>query len=316
MEALAVVEILGRRGEVVARERIKQWPAIVGRGFDADVHIDDPYVAAHHLRISGSESDFVVEDLGTLNGMQVIGTAAHTVTGARVTVAPGSTLRLGHTQIRLWRADSPVAAEVSSPPRNAVGWLTSLVWFILAIVLVGGQAWLAESGPGRDGDVTFVILVWIGVIAGWSGIWWLSDAHSRDGTSFMAHAGIASMIVVLALAGGHVLQTLAFATGFFDAAEWENGDLSDWLALTLGVYRHLRLVTRRQRWVQGLISGLCVAALVLSVRYVTNEESSKVYGKMSVPSLMRPGWMRLIEGQTTDSFVDELLQTANSRQTD
>ena len=39
MEPLAVVEVLGRRGEVVAREKIHSLPATIGRGFDSDVTI-------------------------------------------------------------------------------------------------------------------------------------------------------------------------------------------------------------------------------------------------------------------------------------
>lgn len=316
MEALAVVEILGRRGEVVARERIMQWPAVIGRGFDADLIIDDPYIASHHIRISPDDGDFFVEELGTLNGFQVIGASAPSVTGGHARVVPGSTLRIGHTQLRLWRSDSPVAAEVPSPHRKAAGWLTSLAWFLLAIVLIGVQAWQEGTGPGRDGEITREILIWMCVIAGWSGLWWLSDSHSRDGAAFMAHTKIASTIVVLALLLGYALQTAAFATGLFDVAAWENGDLSDWIAITFGVYGHLRLVTRRPPWMRGIISGLCVASLILSVRYVTNEESLKAYGNMSVPSLMRPGWARLVEGKTVDAFVEEVLHAANSGRKD
>jgi len=316
METLAIVEILGRRGEVVARERITKLPAIVGRGFDADVPVEDPFVAARHLRLSADEDGFAVEDLGSLNGFQVIGVPANHVAGDRVVVAPGSCLRLGHTQLRVWRPDSPVTAELPVPLRNARGWPASLAWFVAAIALVWGQAWLDGSGPGRDGEITFTVMIWIGVIAGWSGVWWLSDVQSRDGASFIAHAGVASMIVALALAGGHALQTLAFSIGMFDVARWENGDITDWAALTFGVYRHLRLVSRRSRWVLGLSAGACIAVLILSVRYVTDEASSKDYGKMSVPWLMRPGWMRLVEGKTVDAFVEEVLQAADSGRKD
>jgi len=31
MEALAIVEVLGRRGEVIHRERLNRLPAVVGR---------------------------------------------------------------------------------------------------------------------------------------------------------------------------------------------------------------------------------------------------------------------------------------------
>ena len=45
------VEILSRHREVVARVRIVGEEAIIGRGYDNDVIVDDPYVAARHLRV-------------------------------------------------------------------------------------------------------------------------------------------------------------------------------------------------------------------------------------------------------------------------
>lgn len=312
METLAVVEILGRRGEVVARERITRWPAVVGRAFDADVLVNDEYIAARHLRISDAGENFSIEDLGSLNGFQLIGKGAVSITGSPAAVSPGSIVRLGHTQIRIWRPDSPVTAELPSPCRNAKAWPISLAWFVLAIALAGLSGWLNGTGPGRDGDITFFMLAWAGVIVVWSGAWWLSDNHAREGTSFVAHAGIGSMIVALGMAGQYAVETLSFAFGLFDAGHWENGDISDWAAISYGVYRHLCLVSRRARWVQALIACLCVGVVIFSVRFVNTEQENMEYGKMKISSIMRPNWLRLIEGQSVDSFLDKALKNSGA----
>ena len=55
METLAVVEVLGRRGEVVAREKIRSLPASIGRGFDNDVILDDEFVAPRHLQLDAAD---------------------------------------------------------------------------------------------------------------------------------------------------------------------------------------------------------------------------------------------------------------------
>ena len=305
METLAIVEILGRRGEVVARERITSLPAVVGRGFDADVLLDDEFVAARHLKIFAGEDGFTVEDMGSMNGFQIIGKRRSA--GSIETVAPGTMLRLGRTQIRIWRPDSTVKPELPSPRTNPRSWLVSLGWFVAVLVLVGIQGWLEGSGPAQDGVTSLVALVAVGVIIMWSGVWSLSDRRPHDGVTFITHVGIASMIVVLVMVSGYALQTLAFASGFFDAAYRENGDLSQWAAVSYGVYCHLRLVSRRRRWVQGVIAGLCVGALILSVRYVTTENDKKDIGEMAISSLMRPGWMRVVEGRTPEAFLDQAL---------
>ena len=45
------VEVLSRHRDVVARYRSDASATTVGRAYDNDVVIDDPAVAAHHLRI-------------------------------------------------------------------------------------------------------------------------------------------------------------------------------------------------------------------------------------------------------------------------
>ena len=73
MEALAVVEILGRNGEILRRERLFSLPAFIGRGFDADLMIDDPYIAGRHLLLNvHEENGFTLTDLGTINRFSIL----------------------------------------------------------------------------------------------------------------------------------------------------------------------------------------------------------------------------------------------------
>ena len=70
MAAMMWIEVLGRDGEVLARERIEGDEARIGRAFDNDVVVNDPHVAPHHLRVHrGEDGVLVAEDLGNLNGL-------------------------------------------------------------------------------------------------------------------------------------------------------------------------------------------------------------------------------------------------------
>src|SRR3977135_4440944 len=63
------VEILSRHRDIAARFRIAGPEVRIGRGYDNDVIVDDPYVAARHLRIFRDErGQLVAEDLGSANG--------------------------------------------------------------------------------------------------------------------------------------------------------------------------------------------------------------------------------------------------------
>lgn len=304
METLAVVEILGRRGEVVARERLHRFPAVVGRAFDADVILDDPHVAPRHLEITMDEAGgFRLADLGSQNGHAVLGDGE----SASVAdwVAAGGTVRLGHSQIRIWRADSPVAPEL---PVRAVPSLLpaagSVALLLLAAALAGLVAWLAGTGSSRDGFAAFGAMAAAGFILAWAGVWWLASGQLRERSSFLPHLGVGGLMVCLILAGDYAAETLRFAFGLYDGLAAELGDLSLWLAVSYGVYRHLRLNSRRRRRVLAAIALLCVGGLLLSSRHVLGAYDRDKVGEMAIPAALRPPWMRVVEGVSPERFID------------
>ena len=51
------IEVLSRlHHDVAARYRFSDVPITIGRAYDNDVVVDDPHVAAHHLRITRGEN--------------------------------------------------------------------------------------------------------------------------------------------------------------------------------------------------------------------------------------------------------------------
>ena len=99
MAAVMWIEVFGRDGEVVARERIDTAEARVGRAFDNDVVLNDPHVAPHHLRVlRGEDGALVAEDLGTRNGLYAEHGAQRV---ARLVLGRDPGLRIGRTTLRV-----------------------------------------------------------------------------------------------------------------------------------------------------------------------------------------------------------------------
>lgn len=70
-QRLGLLEVLDKHGVVVNRLLVTQWPVTVGRALSADLVIDDPHIAAEHLRISELDTGFVqVQVLNTVNGVR------------------------------------------------------------------------------------------------------------------------------------------------------------------------------------------------------------------------------------------------------
>ena len=69
--------------------------AVIGRGPDCTVRIDDPLISRRHARVLASELGVGIEDLGSANGLFVNGMPTAGITPLH----PGDVVQLGGT---LW----------------------------------------------------------------------------------------------------------------------------------------------------------------------------------------------------------------------
>ena len=304
METLAVVEVLGRRGEVVAREKIHSLPATIGRGFDSDVILDDEFVAPHHLQLEAADDGgFRVSDLGTVNGFSVLGGASGK-SDAAASVLPGQTIRLGHSQIRVWRPDSQVAPELPALRTAARSWIEFFVWVSAGLGAVAFYSWIGATGSGRDGTIIFAAMSAAVVMFGWSGLWWISSRNAHKGDTFLAHAAIAGGMVCLVALSDFMDNSLAFAFDLYSSTGSNNGGFMVFAAISFSVYRHLRLVSRKRKWMLGVLSCLSVAALLLLIGYASGEQNREKLGELEIPSSLRLPWMRVVDGVSPEKFFE------------
>jgi len=109
MEEVTWVEVLSRHREVAARLRFTGAEIRVGRAYDNDVVLDDPYVAPRHLLIRRDPSGaLVAEDLGSANGLYADRGRTRL---PRVVLDGERAIRIGHTLLRIRAASQSVAPE-------------------------------------------------------------------------------------------------------------------------------------------------------------------------------------------------------------
>lgn len=71
-----------------------------GRGDQADVRVDDPYVANIHCKITETPIGFVVQDMGSTNGTFLVSPAWNAIKIDRKTLIPhGWRVRIGRTTL-------------------------------------------------------------------------------------------------------------------------------------------------------------------------------------------------------------------------
>ena len=174
------VEILSRQREVAARFRVVASEVRIGRGYDNDVVIDDPYVAAKHLRVyRHDDGHLVAEDVGSANGTFLDGNRTRLST---FTVDGKQPIRIGQTYLHIRDVNHEVERERLAPTERHA--LPIVLTIVLAMVLVGIDVlkiWLTQTGEARLSAYLTPLLTVASALLVWVGLWRCSAASSTGG---------------------------------------------------------------------------------------------------------------------------------------
>jgi len=239
----------------MARHPVWRWPSRIGRSYEADVIVDDPFVAPAHLNVGvTAEGRFVVEDLQTVNGMAVLPSAERR---ALAEVGPEDIIRIGHTQLRIRPRSYTVAPEQTI--RRGATYRRPLMFVIVAAIVLATFVWDA-SVTVRDNDekalvvMSVLAIITVGIV--WIAIWSLASRTAGRRANFAAH-GFIACVGVLAL---EIWTTcIGYAAFGLDAGWLESLGVAG-TAVLFGyvVYRHLRLASRARRQVHATVAAIVV----------------------------------------------------------
>ncbi|GAA0851826.1 FHA domain-containing protein [Aliiglaciecola litoralis] len=144
-----VVEMLSKDGKVLQHYFIPKEQVSIGRAYDNDIRIDDPYVSPHHANFSITEdnNDIAICDLESLNGVKINGKKS-----ADCALSYDDVITLGRTRLRIFKPCQQVPPTiVLSELEENLSWLGyRRVCFILLSVFFGlvGIKYL-NNNPGQ-----------------------------------------------------------------------------------------------------------------------------------------------------------------------
>lgn len=290
------IEVMSRHGEVAARERIDVPEARVGRAFDNDVVVDDPYVAPHHLRIyRGEDGELVAEDLATLNGLY----PEHgTRRVERLPLAREPGIRIGRTTLRVHDGAHAVAPErLLAPPRAHAAWAAGLGVALIAVILLLG--WLALTTEPTANLVLLPVLGFATVIVLWSGMWALFSRVFFGQARFALQLRIALTACLALFVWEQAADFIAFGFAWRDLAEYAG--LGAWIVLGAACYAHLRTIgPRHLRLAMGVIVALISAGAVM--QYAGKMEARRLVGERASLGDLRPPEFRLVPLASSEEF--------------
>jgi len=285
---------------VLARHPVRAWPAHVGRGYDLEVILDDPYVASRHARIEpGADGRFTIIDLGTLNGLS-LSPSWRRVDQAEL--GPDDVVRLGRSQLRVRTPGYPVGPErrmrAGAPYRRPAAFAAVAA---LLLALVAWSAWLGTSARQEWTGLVVPILAFAVAVTVWIAVWALVGRTVGGRANFAAHGFVACA----ALAGVQVVGAAFEYLSFGFHAHWLEaaGNAAVAVLAAFALYRHLRLNSRAPRRTLAAIAVAVVGAGVGLVAGIDRSMESRRENLLAYDATLKPPAFLWVRGVAPEAFL-------------
>ena len=254
MDELIYLELLDHQGGVASRHTVRSLPLRIGRAYDNDLILEDPYVAPHHVVLEqapGGELEIV--DAGSRNGLFRVGERQRLL---HERVDPSARYRAGRTEFRVRSSAYPVAEEIPEPSvrgaRDALLAGLAVLAVVAALVFDGWSTTDVQTELPKLARTPLLVVLALFV---WAGGWTLAGRLLSGTRRFAAHLSAAA-IAVIGILVAEQSDYLAYAL---------SAPLADYLgvflvgaALAWGLSRHLGLVAQRSRR-STVLAGIAVA---------------------------------------------------------
>lgn len=274
MEAVAWVELLGHRGQVLHRHPAFAWPIRIGNTYDGDIVVDDPAFPETKIFLetsSGNEAEMFLELASTsTNGnggdvprLRINHKPVEAVAARSIRLFSDDVIECGAARMRVRLRGHVVSRHrLNGKERFVDSW--AFAWLIAVTAAIWYGFFSSINSLNEDVSeqlkdpfsLVAALLIWWG---GWSLITRLVTGygHSRE------HLLITGILFVLYPNAGNVGSALAFATGATTFAL--GGQLVQLAGVFYAMFAHLRLVKRVGVTMSVLRAGLlpCITWLWL-----------------------------------------------------
>jgi hypothetical protein len=299
-----VIEILNRSGQVLQRIAVRGQKLSVGRAYDNDVIVGDPFVCPRHLEIHARDGTWYLEDLDSVNGTWLEG-GRQKLSGC---VALGEqTVQFGHSQLRFRPFDTDVKPAWRDTARHGLlslfgrWWMMPMALVLCLFVLALGKL-LDQAGKPVVGAVASDLVYPLLGLMLWAGFWAMLNRMISHRANFIVHLSIAAMAIVGLFVNAEGVPLLCFAFGWLAAMPWLKltGQV---LIVASALFAHLRYATHGKVRVQAVGSTI-LALLLIGSPVLGNLVAMKEFSSLPrLSPLLRPPSMKIVKGIDVKSFL-------------
>ena len=288
-----LIEVENRAGALLARHRFEAGPVTVGRGYDNDVIVSDPYLEARHLEFREEAGELHVRPLAT--GAHLRGGA---VLEAEQALPSGSVLLAGLTRLRVLDTEHPVPPALTLHALDEVfAWLARpavfAVGMLVGAVLVLIDAYGATYEEFKLGEFASSLLPPVAIWGLYAGVWGLLGRVMRHEFRFLHHCWAVLIFLLLLWGRDWVVAIVGYNSGSLSASFWLATALFA-LALLVMLSLNLRFafdLRKGRRWFLAVLGTLAVAGgdVLDTVTRQAEFRSSPEYAYELLPEALRFG---------------------------
>ncbi len=305
-----IIEILDRFGKVKERHHVSEFPCKVGRGYNNEIIIDDPYISPAHITVNASTESFSVNDNNSKNGLFSL----HPFKKQQsMSIEDDSRIRIGHTDIRFRFADHPVkeALQERTKPSKISMLLTSsfilpVVWIIFMLVLMLNN-YIEDTGLVTFQSLlsnAFPLLI---VLALWAIAWSIVSKVVTHRFYFSFHAIWASCLTIVSIITDNLVNYLEFGFSLPDPSSIINFILGIIITSVL-LYGHLRYSTTFSDQ-KSRLSAITASALLLGlVEFLSFLHAPEFTNKPEYSGIIKPAHYIFVSQQTLNEFFKNTQQ--------
>lgn len=298
MKSPFYVELLTRHDDIGARHRFMELPIRIGRGYDNDLIVDDPYVAEHHVKIVQTEhGQLVIEDLGSQNGMLDDGKRV-----MRAILDPDRVIRIGHTRLRVRCADYAVPHSMADTSAYRwEGWPPAMAGLSIIALLSMLSVWGSDTDSISPIHYLSGLAMVLSVVFVWCGIWSFANRVIANHARFGRHV----FIVGCALLAMEVWDMASMTTAYALSWEWLTR-YGEHVVVAIGalmIFGHLMTITQqhpKRFLVFAILLSSVGSGLILMNNY---QQFNMLAGELYMNHLLPPA-LRMTADKSMAQFFE------------
>ena len=298
------IEIVDRSGIVRERVSLDESSKIIGRAYDCQVIVDDPYVCPQHVKVTLAENgELLVEDIGSINGLSA---DRHGSKHAQLKLQPGDDCFIGWTKLRYHCRSEKVAPARRDHSRQLV--LSALLQpkFLALIIIIPFfqllySTWLEQA---REIEVYTLLLtpatVYI-VLVIWASFWAVMGKLLVHRAMFFTHLAIVSAMTGLTTL---IEGTTAYSVFVFDVDTIKNTVLytTGFFITAATIYAHLHFASRGKPKSQAITAIFVSAVILMLSTYVELEDKNQFSSSPRYSATIKSPMFVIGAAQTADDF--------------